>query len=290
MLRHVDIGSFHQSKLKANQRYYINNEHIRINKYTFDETIIGNNLQLKFIIYGLKNNETIDLIYDEEIYQLNNTPFELNYTYKENKNDLFYFKVGEEIEVIAAEIIVGFLPENINIFYKQINYTESFGTFLLEEEKGLIIKVPRDLDEDLFDFSIIYPGRSDSNIFSNNFDIQIAYDKIEFLSIFNYNLANFPSVIPLFKINPYNEIKKYSSLENNKYLYILIFNKYNSYESRYIYIKKPMPYSDVKLNKINILPQLSGNNNKYYYQIKIPEPEEGYNYFWFKQYRQKDLF
>ena len=39
-----------------------------------------------------------------------------------------------------------------------------------------------------------------------------------------------------------------------------------------------MPYSDVKLNKINILPQLSGNNNKYYYQIKITEPEEGYNY------------
>ena len=102
MLRHVDIGSFHQSKLKANQRYYINNEYININKYTFDEIIIGNNLQLKFIIYGLKNNETIDLIYDEEIYQLNNTPFELNFTYKENKNDLFYFKVGKGIEVIAA--------------------------------------------------------------------------------------------------------------------------------------------------------------------------------------------
>ena len=59
--------------------------------------------------------------------------------------------------------------------------------------------------------------------------------------------------------------------------------------SQDIYILKSQCH-DVKLNKINILPQLSGNNNKYYYQIKIPEPEEGYNYFWFKQYQQKDLF
>ena len=75
-------------------------------------------------------------------------------------------------------------------------------------------------------------------------------------------------------MNPYQYINT-SSLNNNKKFYILI---YNYYDRKQIYLKRPMSYSNIKLNKINVLPQLSENNKKYYYQIELPEPQEDYNY------------
>jgi hypothetical protein len=54
---------------------------------------------------------------------------------------------------------------------------------------------------------------------------------------------------------------------------ILILNLKNHYYEQSIYIKKPKIYSDVEFNKINILPQLDENNLLYYYQLKIPEPQ-----------------
>ena len=198
-------------------------------------------------------------IFNKEIYQLNNTPFELNFTYKEYLPVLFYFKVGEDIKSLVAEIIVGLLPEFINKAFKQIDFKDSIGTLNLEKEKGIIIKIPKDLNEDLYDFSILFCYNT--NALYHQFDVQIAYDKIEFLSIGDDTLSNIPSIIPLFRVNPYNEIK---NLENNKYIYILLYNVIVKNQIN-IYIKKPMLYSDVKLNKINILPQLSENNKEYYY-------------------------
>ena len=36
-------------------------------------------------------------------------------------------------------------------------------------------------------------------------------------------------------------------------------------------IKNPKIYYDIELNKINILPKLTDDNKKYYYQIKVPK-------------------
>ena len=259
MLKHTFLNYDYDKILNASRRYYLNNGYIRRVNYTFDNTLINKNLQLKFTIFGLKQNEIINLIFNNNIYELNNTPFEVNFTYKEYISDLLYFKVGEEIGYLAAEIIVGFLPEHINEIYRQIDFTDSFGTITLEEKKGVIIKIPKDLNEDLYDFSIIFPGGDHTHTYSNTFEVQIAYDKIEFLSIYEKRYINdiFP-IIPLFRVNPYDEIKKYSSIENNKYIYILIYNYY--YYQKNILIKKPMLYENVKLNKLNVLPKLSAKN------------------------------
>ena len=103
------------------------------------------------------------------------------------------------------------------------------------------------------------------------------YDKLEFQVIYKKEYKHeIAPIIPLFRVNPYEQINKNSLLntDNNKYFYILI---YNYIYQKKVHIKKPMLYSNVKLNTINVLPKLNENNKKYYYQIKFPEPQGDYN-------------
>ena len=269
MLKHTFLNFHYNNVLNSSKRYYLKDFYIRKKtNYTFDRSLVNKTLQLRFIIFGLKQNETINLFFNNTLYTLNNTPFEHNFTYTVYNRNLFHFRIGEDIEnKLLIEIIVAYLPGEINEIFKQIDFKDSLGTLKIEEQKGIIIKIPENLNKDLYDFSILFTE-------DNYYYVHIIYDKIEFLSMHDTSFKNEISpFIPLFKVNPYDELKKYSSNEPNKYLYILI---YNPYHQNIIHIKKPMLYSDVKINKLNILPKLSDKNKNYYYQIKFPE-SENYN-------------
>ena len=101
-------------------------------------------------------------------------------------------------------------------------------------------------------------------------NIQINYDKIEFaVPKIENTLMN--TIIPLFNVNPYLTISNKDDINNNKFFYISIYNKYDTQ----IYIKKPKIFSQVQLNTIHVLSELKDENNKYYY--KIPFPKGNYN-------------
>ena len=95
---------------------------------------------------------------------------------------------------------------------------------------------------------------------------------MEFMVPYKKIWNNIFPIIPLFKMNPYLTIPN-SIKSNDKYFYILIYNYY--IDDFDLSIKKPKLFNNVQLNKINILPQLKGENAKYYY--KIPLPKGDYN-------------
>lgn len=248
MLKHSFLFFDSDKILTSGHKYYINDGNIKYGNHTFNTSLINKNLQIKITIFGLKPKEAINLIFSKTKYILNNTPFELNFTYEEYSPDLFYFEVGEEIQnILLAEIIVGLLPEEINQTFKQIDFIDSFGSLSLKEKEGVIIKVPTNFTDDLYDFSMIFPNGNHTNYYGNNFYVDISYDKLEFQSIYyKRNKNEISPIIPLFKVNPYKMIKN-DSLDSNKYFYIVIYNYY--YEKK-VHIKKPMLYTDAKFNKI----------------------------------------
>ena len=88
---------------------------------------------------------------------------------------------------------------------------------------------------------------------------------MEFLSIIYERFEKTPASIPLFNLNPYDEIEN-NLLDENKFFYILIYSKYESQ----IYIRKPKLFSNVKLNTFNFFSELNKSNLIYYYKIKLP--------------------
>ena len=160
MLKHSFLYFDYIKEYNSGQKYYINDIYIR-DYHTFNKSLINKDLHLKFTIFGLKPNEKINLILDNNIYELSNIPKEINFTYKEYSPNLFYFEKGDEIEnFLIAEIIVGFLPDEMNKIFRQIDFIDSFGNLILEEGKGVIIKIPENLNDDLYDFSILFPGET----------------------------------------------------------------------------------------------------------------------------------
>ena len=173
------------------------------------------------------------------------------------------------MNTIIVEVVVGILPKNIPKMFRQINFEELFGNLTLQGNEGIVIKVPKNFSEDFNEFSIIFPDGY--YLFHDaKFFIDISYDKLEFQTKFIKGSEISP-VIPLFQVNPYKYINGSLSNSNNKYLYIYIHNLYDFEKT--IYIKKPKIYSDAEFNKVNALPQLSGNDTIYYHKIKIPEPQ-----------------
>ena len=235
---------------------------------TFNNILLNNNLEFKIKIYGLEPKESINLIFNNNanLYTLNNNSQEFNFTYLNYNPNLIHFELNNEIEKsLVIEISVGILSKYINQVFRTIDFQDSIGSITLLNKEGILIKVPDNLPKDLYDFSIIFPGSRYSKCM--NFFIDISYDKPEFLVKYKYDIS---PIIPLFKVNPYEYINKNIINSNDRFFYIVIFNDDNNNQT--IYIKKPKLYLDAKLNKINILNKLDGNNKKYYYQIKILEP------------------
>ena len=225
-------------------------------------------------LFGLNSEEKIIFKLNETEFELNNMPFELNYTYFEYSSDLFEFIIDEKIQdKILIEFIVGLTDENLKL-YKQIDFEKSFGTLEIEPKKGIIIKIPEDFNDNLYDYSIIRPYPQ----FDSYLDIQIEYDNIKYEVPWDldtkFNSLN--SIIPLFKLNPYSFVLE-NSKDSNKSYFITMYNK-NEYKSEKILIKKPKLFSELKLNTFNLLPSLKGEDLKYYYQIKIPKGDFNYSY------------
>ena len=219
---------------------------------------------------------------NELIYKLSNTPLEINYTYQNKTSELFYFNVGNEINrLVLAEIIVGNTNlENINETFEIKNLNDCFGTTTLKKSKGIIIRIPENFTQELYDFSILLPEGEYSSDKKNMFYVEIAYNKLEFIIMkeFEKQLEISP-IIPLFGENPYNGIKNFKE-SNNKYLYILV---YSYQDQQNIIIKKPLAYDNILYNKINVLPKSKEGNKKYYYKIKLSEIGNNYKHLFFQE-------
>ena len=130
-----------------------------------------------------------------------------------------------------------------NKTFKQIDFSDSFGTLNLKGEEGVIIKNPNKSSKDLFDFSIIFKEFIDSN----SIYVDISYDKIEFQTIWYEGYKKAPLSIPLFRENPYNYVE--NNLLDSKFFYILIYSD----STKTIYIRKPLIFSDIKFNTIILI-------------------------------------
>ena len=269
MLKHFVLRFDETSELNSDRKYYFNSDYLKRKYLTFNESLLNNNLEFKITIYGLEAQESINFIFNNNvyIYTLNNNSQEFNYTYLNYISNLMHFESSNEFDKsLIIEITVGYLSKNIDQMRRIINFQDSIGSISLSNKEGILIKVPDNLPKDLYDFSIIFPGSRSSK--SINYFIDISYDKPEFLVKYIYDIS---PIIPLFKVNPYEYLNKNILNSNDRFFYIVIFNGDDN-NNQTIYIKKPKLYLDAKINKTNILYQLDGNNKKYYYQIKIPEP------------------
>ena len=269
--------------LNSGRKYYLNDNDVRKGRHTFNNSLINKDLNIRITIYGLGPQNSIKLIFNNNsyIYSINNNSQEFNFVYKNYLSDVFHFELDEEIEnFLIGEVIIGILPENINKMFRQIDFEDINGSWTFQMNEGIAIKIPKNFNEEFYNFSIIFPLFNEYSRFSNSFFIDISYDKPEFLTKFDKGIdITISPDIPLFQVNPYKYINEKSLNSSDKYFYIFIFNKYN-YQNT-IYIKKPMIYSNITFNKINTLPQLTGNNKIYYYRLKIPEPHDN-NYVLFQ--------
>ena len=267
----------------SGKKYTILSDIAMINKFHLDDNLINKTIPLKFSLLGVKDNTSIEFFINDKNYILNNSEsLEIEYTYKKKNEGLIFFNIDENIETtMFVEVIVGFVKEDLDS-YKQIDFSNSLGNIVLEKEKGIIIKIPEDLNEELYDFSIIIHDEL-SYYDENYYDIQILYDKIEFIvpkyDIFSYSTVkcppNFP-LIPLFKTNPYLTLSEKDKNSGDKFFYILLYNN-NIYKNKMnIYIKKPKLFSITQFSTINKLPQLKGEEEQYYY-YKIYFPDGDYN-------------
>ena len=169
-------------KIFSSGRKYTLIKKIAKNKFNLDHNLINKTIPLKFSLLGLKEDISIELFIDDYNYTLNNSEsLEVEYFYEQNNKGLIFFNFDENIEkTMVIEIIVGFIKENFDNI-RQVNFNDSIGNIELEEQKGVIIKIPQELNEDLYNFSIIIPKEEKLKYNDNYYDIQIQFDKKEFI-------------------------------------------------------------------------------------------------------------
>ena len=276
MIKHIfvykAIRNLEEFELNSCQKYYLNLSTTH-EGYTFNKSLINKDLQIRITIFGLEDDQFIELYFNEKFYNLSSKPFELNFTYEYYTPYLFSFSGLDKYkdQIIISEINVGYLPENITAI-KQIDFNQSIGTLNLSKKEIVAIKVPQNFSNNLFDYSIYLQDYSSYNVY-----IDISYDTLEFQTINYKQIKNGISFAPLFKVNPYNYIEN-NLLTNNKFFYILLYFDNEADITAKIFIRKPKIFSDAKLNTFNYFPELSGENEKYYYQIEYPKLEGNYSY------------
>ena len=155
---------------------------------------------------------------------------ELIIHYKESLNQKKYWsnfiildKGDIEHEIIGGhdkyiEIVVGNKEDFREL--EIINLNDAFGNLNFDVKRARIIKVPKELDDNYYNFSII---QNTINSGFNFYYIEICYDKVEFIPV-NYKdqlikeYSNFIS----FSVNPYSYIPNNSKKSDEKYFYIFI--------------------------------------------------------------------
>ena len=281
MLKHFDCrldSEWDIELLNSNRKYYLGNYYLREKNYTFDSNLINNDLNIKITIYGLEPRQSIQLILNNNtyLYTISNNSHEFSFKYEKYLPDIFHFKLDEEYNnSFLGEVIVGNLQNNINKTLKQIDFEKLYGSLTLLKGESVAIKVPYNFTKDLYNFSMIFPD------YLSLFCVDISYDKLEFQTKYKQDTSHISPIIPLFQVNPYKYIPQNLVISKDKFFCVFIFN--GNYDEKTIYIKKPMISPDIKFNKINVLPKLSEDNAIYYYQLKIPEPQNN-NYIAIQKY------
>ena len=145
----------YETILTTNKRYIFQKYTIKNYNFTFNEELINKTIPIKFSLYRVNPNTTIQLYLDKALYELGNTPLELEYIYKEYIKDLIYFKIGEEIDDnMIIEIVVGLMKDNYSS-YEEKNFKDLNGNLIIKSKKNLIIKIPKEYDNYMNDYSII---------------------------------------------------------------------------------------------------------------------------------------
>ena len=162
MLKHLNIFPMKENlnELTSGKRYYISNDKIKNNEsYIFDNKLINETIKLKYTLFGLRPNGNVKLVFNnKKSYVLNNISLEVNYTFENLSENGFHFECEnvENEHLLLAEIIVGFLSEEYNNDFVVKDFIDVFGTNTIEgNRKGIIIKIPKNYNDDLNDFSII---------------------------------------------------------------------------------------------------------------------------------------
>ena len=283
MVKHSYLNKADEISILLTGQRYIISTNSNNDEFKLLDNNIGKIVSLKFTLFGAENNCQIELVLNGSKYILGNESleFELEYPYLDITDYLFKFNKGENIkEEMLIEIVVGIKEDIKN--YKIQDLSESFGNLIINPGSNIIIKVQKEYNEDYNNFFII------QDYIGYNCYIDISYDKIEFMPInLNLNHEHYDSsqVVPLFNANPYSYIPNNINKSDEKFFYILIYNAESF--NKYIYIKKPKLYTDLKLKKINSFPQLKGEEEKYYY--KIPLPNEDYNSLSIQTYKNDNF-
>ena len=253
--------------LKSSEKIYLSQYEIDNNNYTLDKTLVNEDIKLRFNIFGLKNDQSIKVNLDGNEYDLNNTKsLEINYKYEKYSEDLIQFDVDDDDikNNILIEIIVASLTKDLES-YKLIDFSNNMDPLNIQSDKGVIIKMPKEFNEDLLNYFIVFPRNTISQV-------EISYDKLEYVvprkklstsKFFN----NYYELVSLFKNNPYSMVPKNTENSDNEFFYILIYNEDSEIN---ISFKKPNVISNIAFNKLNIIPELKDNNNSFY-QINIPK-------------------
>ena len=250
--------------LKSSEKIYLSQFEIDNNNYTLDKALVNEVIQLRFNIFGLTNNQSIKVNLDGNKYELNNTKsLEIEYNYKKYAEDLIKFDVDDDIKNnILIEIIVASLKKDLES-YQFINFTNSMEPLNIQSGKGVIIKITKDFNENLFNYFIVFPNNTLAQV-------EISYDKLEYIvprkkisvdKLYN----NHYELVSLFKNNPYSMISENEN-SDNEFFYILIYNEDSETN---ISFKKPYIISDIAFNKLNIIPELQDKKNSFY-KINIP--------------------
>ena len=241
---------------------------------SLSDTLKGKTVSLKFSIIGGKNNYFVKININGTEHILSNKSLELDIEYNQQEMGPYFISLnkGDIEEEILIEVIVG-LKEDFKDF-QILDLNDVFGNFNLGGKRTAIIKVPKDYDDNFYNFSII-PNRFVYS-WTNQIDyyFEICYDKIEFIPLnnLNENIYEYNKIISFF-VNPYSYIPNNSEKSDEKFFYIFVY--LNEFSDISLLIKRPKLFTDINFKKINTFPKLKGENKKYYY--KIPLPNEDYD-------------
>ena len=269
LIKHSFLDSLYMnpSNLTSGKSHIFTLSYLNSKSIHLPDELKGKNVSLKFSILENHNNYQIQLNLNGTKHILGNMSleFEFEYTYQETGSYIIDLNKGDIKDIIYIEIVVG----NKDIFkeFEIINLNDAFGNLNLGGKRSGIIKVPKQDDDNYYNFSIIQNRIS----YEYNFYIDIYYDKFEFIPIHDRDelIYEYSNIIP-FSVNPYSYIPNNHEKSDEKYFYIFVYGYGEN-----LLIKRPKLLTDINYKQINTFPKLNEEDKQYYY--KIPFSSKDYD-------------
>jgi hypothetical protein len=144
---------------------------------------------LRFKVYGLNNDQSITLSLDTDDYELDSSkPLEIDYTYQKYTEDLIKFSIYDEN--ITNNILIEITVASQSNDYTQIEFSANMDPITIQNEKGKIIKIPKDFNDDLLNYFIVFPKNTIAQV-------EISYDDINYYFSKYYLKNNYECCISL---------------------------------------------------------------------------------------------